>query len=170
MAELATVKGLQELGEALRALGEEVQRGGGPLKRALRAGAMLLVEDAQARAPVDKGNLRISIRAVRDSNPRARGRTEAYFIGARRGKAPRDRRRGKKKDVPWTLTPGTAYYAPFIEFGVPVHGRPARPFLRPAFEATREKILALFKAHLAADIAKIAARQARRSAALRRGG
>jgi HK97 gp10 family phage protein len=83
----------------------------GPARRAVDAGLELLADEIRRRAPVDTGQLRDSVRVA----PAGREGTDVH------GEIVIDE-----------------YYAVFEEFGT--SDRPARPFMRPAVEATREAV------------------------------
>lgn len=144
MAEVK-VEGLKELLAALRDLPPELgSRGGGPIKGALFAATKMMREVAREKAPRDTGRLSRNVVAFRDGNPRASGLAEAYYITFRRGK------RGKGRHKRYNTKAGSdkdAFYGRFVEFGT--SKMPARPFLRPAFEETKEKAVEVFKSQLA---------------------
>lgn len=154
------VRGLRELGEALKALPAEVaSKNGGPLRGALMKGAMVVVGVAKANArnlpvsDVDErdeyirtGRLERSIRAKRDRNPK--DVTERVVVKPRGGQS----RGGKPRD-------DVAPYWDEVEFGTAK--MPARPFMRPAAAQSYRRVVEVFKDSLGKGIER-AARKARR--------
>lgn len=172
MPDQVDVSGLAELRQTLlKDLPESLQ--GKASQLALAKAAAPIVRQAKALAPsrkprgfvgpmLDKakGNLKKAIYSYRN---RASTKTyESRFIGVR----------------------GKAWYWRFIEFGrgvvsratgvlgTPVKGFfgkvvqaiPARPFLRPAFEANKLRAIEIYKQSLIPQIAKVSQRAAARSA------
>lgn len=167
MADITRILGLKELSDALKALPEAIaSKNGGPLRRALRKGAGLMLLDARNRAPVGvTGNLKRAIVLSLNKRPGERGRTEAFWLGVKRGK--RYRQKGNRKNGErWVQQKGTAYYGRFLEFGTSTIGK--RPFMGPAFEATKQQVVELFRQELSKEITRIAARLARASSRLRK--
>jgi HK97 gp10 family phage protein len=167
MGEVTKVLGLSELADALRALPVEIgSKGGGPLRRALRKAAGIMLLDARRRAPRGAtGNLQKAIVLTLNRKPGERRRTEAFWLGVRRGR--RYTRAGKRKGGQrYENQKGTAYYGRFVEFGTV--NRPAHPFMRPAFEATKTLVVEMFKQELSKDLVRIASKLARMSAPYRR--
>jgi HK97 gp10 family phage protein len=173
MADEIQVSGLSELRDTLRnKLPQALQ--GKALQRALAKAAKPIVDQAKSLAPTRKprgfvgplpaggrvppGNLRKSIYSFRNRN--STRQSESRLISVR----------------------GAAWYWKFIEFGRGVVqiekvslGRPgkgffgkvvkavpARPFLRPAFEAMKLQALEIFRRSLAPEIEKVAAQARRR--------
>lgn len=141
------VDGLKELRMALEALPKEIQ--GRPLRSAVSAAAGLIRDKAKQAVPVgETGNLKSAIYRYRSRRNSATGR-ETFFVGIRQGKAQykdtaynrRKGRVGKKYN-----TQGEAYYWRFLEFGTAK--MQAKPFMRPAFEGSRGKILEVMKERL----------------------
>jgi len=148
------VHGLSDLAAVLKALPPEVaSKNGGPLKTALRAAAVVIQDDAKARAPVDVGVLRDAINVVRD--PRPSGVTERYVVKVTRARKVQRIIRTAKGNI------GSrgAFYWQFLEFGTKFIT--ARPFMRPAFDSQAGNALDRFKAILAAGIKRAAAKVAR---------
>lgn len=141
------VKGLRELGEALKALPAEIaSKGGGPLSRALRASANVIRDEARTLAPVDLidddgVHLRDSIKVQRDPKPGNVTERMVVKVRFKRGdKVPRN-------------------YMRFLEFGTEL--QPAQPFLRPAFDAKKDEALQVFVGQLSKGIAAAARKVAR---------
>jgi HK97 gp10 family phage protein len=159
VTEYVTITGLKELRIALiRTVPQHFQ--GKVLQKALAAGAKPMIADAQIRAPVKTGKLERSIYSYRDRRGSTRTK-ESRFIGV-----------GTKGKL-------GAFYWKFIEFGrgvISTTGRtlgtpesgffgktvravPAKPFLRPAFEATKNQSVAVIKTKLQSEL-EIAAKKA----------
>lgn len=157
MTEVVKVEGLQQLAHALKQLPIEIAaKNGGPLARALRAAAWVIRDKARGQAPkaakpyvvstksktvkVHPGRLRESIIAVRARRP-AGGVNEQYVI------KPFGRNIRKKYGV------GVAYWH-LLEFGFTARNgqKIHKPFLRPAFNASRQSSLEEFKRHMRAGI------------------
>lgn len=159
------VDGLKELRTALLTK-IPVEMQGKVLQQALSAGTKLIVEEAQTRAPVRTGRLFRAIYAVRDKR-NSNGVYEARVVTVRRGKKFQKSNRD-------------AYYWKFVEFGHRTgakkgqylkktdgrtsHGKavnatgfvPARPFMRPAFEAKKFQALEAVKVRLGVAIERAA--------------
>jgi HK97 gp10 family phage protein len=104
------IEGAEELNEALRDVGDSVT--GIIVRQAAEAGANVIAEEAQRLAPVDEGDLRDSIKA----KPRRIQQGRAQFeIGPG----------------------GDAWYGKLVELGT--EKMPAKPYLRPAFDAKQEE-------------------------------
>jgi HK97 gp10 family phage protein len=145
------IEGLEDLKKALNALPVEIQQRS--LRSAVSAGAKVVVDAAISKAPSgDTGNLKKSIYRYRSRSQSGTGR-ETYYVGVRKGKkayadTARNRRLGRvgKK---YTVQ-GEAYYWRFLEFGTAKMG--AKPFMRPAFESSKGKILDIMKQRLGKSI------------------
>ncbi len=115
-----TVKGIGRLNRALAKAGADAQN----MRDLMYSIGMIAVRDAQARAPVDTGRLRASIRA-------GRGKTKAVVRAG-----------------------GARYpYAGVIHYGTPDGQYEPSPFLLTAIQAKRGQILARFNEGVA-DILK----------------
>ena len=111
------------------------ERGAGVLESILNEAAQPVLEKARQFAPLKTGKLRAAIKA---------GRVK------------------RRKDGVYTIKIGTqgktdAFYAPFVEFG---HGGPhgpadPHPFMRPAYDATREQAYGIIRDRLKLEIDKI---------------
>lgn len=166
MAEQVTIAGLAGVLEALEALPREIaSRNGGPVRTALGRGARLIKDEAVRRAPVATGKLQKNIIAARDRNPQRAGPGigERYIVGVRGGarqklaNTRRNRRAGTVGQD--AVTQGNTFYWRFLEFGTAK--MPAKPFLRPAFEAMKQAALDEVVSSLGKGIDRIAARLAR---------
>lgn len=147
MAEVTQVKGLRELGLAMRALGADMA--GKIARQATAAGAGVARKAIRARAPRDSGNLAAAIVMKRVRNTPL---TEEYVVAVRKGKT-RDAVAGKRgqgrlgKD---------AFYAGFNEFGTVK--MPAQPFVRPGFEESVQPATEAIARRLKQRIEKVRAK------------
>jgi len=138
------VKGLRELGEAMRQLDADVA-----LKlswQATGAAAQVVKKRAQQKIEtspsVDTGNLRRSV-IVKRMPKGERGDLTAEHIVTVRGRGKRTRKGNLQAGAP---------YAHFVEFGT-VH-MPAEPFLRPALEGGVREAVEAMRRRLEAGIIK----------------
>jgi HK97 gp10 family phage protein len=154
------VKGLSELGEALKAFPEVI--GKKYLRKATFAAAEIIEADAISRAPVRTGALRSHIAIFKRKSD---GNTAAYAIGVRGIKLTSKikkvlrivrRANGGQR----TQIAGDVFYWRFVEFGTSKMA--ARPFLRPAFEAQKLNAIDKFREALADGVAR-AAEEVRKS-------
>lgn len=128
------ISGLKELADKMRSLGPELN------KKALRAGvsaaARIVRDDARARNPDDTGKTEkaiISKYVKKESN----NFKQTYIVTVHR----------------------RAWYWRFVEFGTA--NLAARPFLRPAFEASKSKLVAAIASRIAKQIKAYDKKQAR---------
>lgn len=166
MAEQVTIAGLDGLLEALQDLPREIaSRNGGPVRTALGRGARLIKDEVVRRAPVKSGRLQKAIIAARDRNPQrsAPGFSERYIVGVRGGarqKLANNRRNRRAGTAGQSVAKeGNAFYWRFSEFGTAK--QQAKPFLRPAFESSKQAALDEIVSSLGKGIDRIAARLAR---------
>jgi len=145
------VDGIQETIQALLAVAPMFQgkKGypGNPLRNAVRAGTVPIVELASAKAPVDATDpddgtrladnidIRIVSTKERDAFTRAGDSLEAYDIGY------------KHKG------PNRSAYGGFIELGT--DKMPAQPYLRPALQEGATAAVSAMNEKLKVDLAKI---------------
>lgn len=122
MAGSIRIEGLRELEIRLKQLPQRVAAKA--LYSALMAGAEVIRKDAVNRAPEDTGKLKRNI--VKRREKTLPGLSANVVVGVRK--------KGKRNN------PQNAFYWRFFEFGT--SRRPARPFLRPAFEAQKEEAVA----------------------------
>jgi HK97 gp10 family phage protein len=153
------VKGLAELEKFLDALPEKVQVK--IARNAMSAGARVIRDEAKRLAPVKTGALRSSVRV--STRQQINGQITATI-----------RAGGKTKT-------GDAFYAHFVEYGTEPHaikprpkglfkvlkiggvfvrsvnhpGAKARPFMRPAFDASALKSVDAFAAQLSKRISNL---------------
>ena len=133
--------GFTELAAALRELPQRVAKNA--LRSAVNAGATEIRKQVRLNAPVDTGLLKKNIfqKQIREAS----GPTKQTFaVGVRQGNA--RNKDGSKKELP--------YYWRFIEFGT--SKLPAKPFVRPAFEAKKEDAVEAIKNKLDERIQKYA--------------
>jgi HK97 gp10 family phage protein len=123
VGEVVQVKGLRELGEAMRLLSADMA--GKIARQATAAGASVVRKAARQGAPVDTGNLQAAIVMKRERQTRL---TEEYVVAVRKGKK-RDSKAAKRGEG---RLGKDAYYASMVEFGTVK--TPAQPFMRPALE------------------------------------
>lgn len=123
---------LKQLDELPKRLSKNIMRG------ALRAGANVIANEARALVPVDKGQLKASIR-VSDGFRQGTGVPYATISAGSRydvykGKGRKTSLSYKTVDASGKITYHAAYYASFVEYGTAFMG--SRPFMRPAFDST----------------------------------
>lgn len=165
------IEGLAELRKALLELPKELHKG--PLRAAVSAGAGVVQKKARELAPSGEGTLKRAIYRTR-SREGSSAVQEMAIVGIRYGK--RYRRRGLD-----------AWYWRFIEFGTKRHairtragvladadrnlvfgrtvqhpGVKMQPFLRPAFEQTKDAQVETLRARLAKAIERVADKLKRR--------
>ena len=112
--------------------------GEGVIESILNEAAQPVLEAAQRMVPVKSGKLRAAIKAGKVK--KRKGGSYTIRIGTVDKKSKTD-----------------AYYAPFVEFG---HGGPhgpaaPHPFMRPAYDATREQAYGIIRDRLKSEIDKI---------------
>lgn len=110
------LRGADELAKALEDIGPALEKK--ILARAMRDAAKPILEDAKRRAPVLSGQLRKSIK-IRSMKRVGKGRV-GVIISTEKG-----------------FFKGETFYGAFHEFGT--KNMPARPFIRPAFEANKAR-------------------------------
>ena len=129
MADDATVElsGFRELAAALREIGPRAAKN--TLRRAVSSGAVLVRNEARARAPVDSGEMKKDIQVKREKDQRDGPLSAKYSVFVRSGKKSRlsGRSRNVQKD---------SFYWKFVEFGTSKMA--AQPFLDPAFQSKKE--------------------------------
>ena len=164
MAEFAEVHGLEETLRALRALPKAISgKGGGPLRKALYAAAKVVRAEVKQATPVRTGLLRDSIAIFRDREPGRIAANEHYTVGIRkqRKKYRENYRNGRLGRIGKSYTTlGAAFYGKFVEFGTSKMA--AHPFMRPAFEASKQAALTAFESAMRKEVSK-AVEQAKRA-------
>lgn len=134
------IDGLSELKKALDELPKRVIRN--HVYSGLRAGAMVIRDEARTLVPVRTGRLR---RAIIVYRARDRSAGPTYNVGVSAG---------KKKD-----DPKGAWYGRFIELGT--RRKAAKPFLRPAAESKAGAAAEAFRERASQRIEKDAAELAK---------
>jgi HK97 gp10 family phage protein len=149
------IDGLKQLDEALKQLPIELQKK--ELRAAVAKSSTIVKNEILAKAPVDTGRLRDNVYRAYAKDKSDSGRS-TYVVGIRFGKKKRyvnDKRNRKLNRAGKSyLTAGEAFYWTFIEFGT--KKMPARPFLRPAFEAKKMEVIDSIKQSLTKAIKRIA--------------
>lgn len=133
------IRGLAEIKAQLADLAPRLQRQ--VLQKALFDGARVIRDEAQRRVPVKSGTTRRNIFMRRSKRDRpgvlvAVRKLSAREIARLKQKQIKTRKRTLQAD------PADPFYWKFIEFGFVHRGGkavPARPFLRPAFESTKQQ-------------------------------
>jgi HK97 gp10 family phage protein len=138
------VSGLSEIMTALRELPNATAKNA--MKRVLVKRAEPVAERARQLVPVDEGHLKNSIHVSTKLTRRQKGR----------------HRKRHRDDVEVFVGPGTDPAAHLQEFGTSQH--PAQPFMRPAWDQTKDELLAGVGADMWAEIEKAAARLAKKAA------
>lgn len=141
MKETVKLTGMRELEQTLSALPKEVNRR--PIGfKALRAGGEPLARVARQLAPVDDGHLRESIDA------------KATLARSQRGD------KGAVAPIELHVGPGQHPQAITQEFGTYFH--PPQPFMRPAWDIMRMRVLDLIGAVLGNEVEKAARKHGRK--------
>ncbi len=162
-----SVRGLKELDAKLAALGKRTARAAS--KRVLKKAGQVIADDAQSRAPVDTGNLKLSI-AVYTKKPKGHDPGKRAFHAAMKGGATRAEARAALRAAQGAAPFAEVFigplarvrYAMWQEFGT--ENQPARPFMRPAFDSKAKRALVIVRRDLGGEIEKTAARLAKRRA------
>jgi HK97 gp10 family phage protein len=149
MATTVRVDGLRELDAALGELPKATAKN--TMRRVLRKVAEPMAADMKAMAPVDEGDLRDGI-GVGTKLTRRQSAMHRKMFGS------------DKASVEMFVGAGGHPQAHLREFGSDGHA--PKPFARPAWDAHQRPMLESIKADLWAEIAKAAARQARKTARL----
>lgn len=144
-----TVEGLDAVMTALRELPNTTAKN--VMKRVMIKRAEPIADRARQLVPVDQGHLRNSIHVATKLTRRQRGR----------------HRKVHRDDVEVFVGPGADPAAHLQEFGTSHHD--AQPFMRPAWDATKDEFLAGVGADMWAEIEKAAARLAKKAAKAARG-
>lgn len=161
MSSTFSFKGGKELERQLAALADP-KKIKSAARSALRKGADEIIPTAKALVPIDKGDLRRSIK--QGAAKKRRGEDDSVvwqIIGIDRAEQlPAEK---LKKDGAGTYRdPGVAGVGPITEFGRPEQGVPAKPFMRPAFDARKGRAAVAIRTELGKAIerqAKIIAKK-----------
>lgn len=124
------VTGLKELQDKLDRLPAEVTRK--ILRTALRAGMLVMRDEIRLLATKLTGWMASQVVVKTKTNNLDQGTAKVTF---------------SKKPNPKSHAPAI-YEALWKEFGVPAHGIPARPFIRPAFESKKAEVVSVFSHEL----------------------
>lgn len=144
--------GFAELAAALRELPERVARNG--LRAAVNAGASVIKKQVIDSAPKLTGALKANTfqKQIREkSGPM----TQTFYVGVRNGLAKYANNKANKqagRAGKIYKNAGSTFYWRFNEFGT--SKQPARPFIRPAFEAQKENAVTAIGAKLDERIQK----------------
>jgi HK97 gp10 family phage protein len=161
------LQGFADLDKALQDIEKQATRKA-VLRRALKKAAEPMVKLAQSRVPVDKGNLVGSIEISAKLDKRQAGLHKKQF-------------RNNKASVELFLGPSYTLgaggrHGHLVEFGTSPHinggkfagtshpGTRPQPFMRPAWDQDQQDMLDRLGEEIAADLAKVAARAARKAA------
>lgn len=135
------IAGFEQFTQQLRELPMRVAKN--TLRGAVNAGATVIRQEAQRRAPVRSGILQKAIYQKQIAEL-SNAVQQMFFVGWRRGqKAQQVKRGGKVLNL-------DAYYGYFVEFGTSKIG--AEPFMRPAFEIKKDEAVEAIRAYLAERI------------------
>jgi HK97 gp10 family phage protein len=154
------VEGLEGVLDALKKLPPEVvSKNGGPVRRALRTGARVIVKEAKQRVPVGSGYLRDSLGVFRakfdGKGERVTVRPGGFGMrqyvknraNIRAGRATQSSAKSYEiEDLP-------GVYGRFLEYGTSKMA--ARPWMRPAFAASAQAAIKAARVKLLRDIARI---------------
>lgn len=150
MATLTTIRveGLLDIGKALKELGDEVTKRAS--NQAIRAAGAVVVKEAKRLVPVLKsqdgqldprwlpGTIRDNITTTRDKQASGPGQSAVIVHVKRRSKAQvaKQKKRAAAKGKAVQARHNDPYYWWWVEFGT--QKMAARPFIRPAFEQTKQ--------------------------------
>jgi HK97 gp10 family phage protein len=165
MAVTVRVDGLRELKAALEELPKSTARG--VQQRVLLKRAQLIVTSAKAKAPVEHGDLRDSIHATTKrprghKTPAARAFAQTMATGGSIAQAKAASKAAGAAPVEVFVGPGRMPQASLQEFGTRHHG--PHPYLRPAWDENKAKMLDGIGKDMWEEIRKTAERAARRQA------
>lgn len=146
---------------------ELISKRGGPVKRALKKAAVVVLKQAQInlRASIQRGKvpeestglLEKSLIVSRGKAPQG-GNGERYLLRVKR-KAYDGAKLGKKESPGKRVT--TLQTANLLEYGAPGNDQEAQPWLRPAAASKAAEAISTFEAAIVADVNKIATKLAR---------
>ena len=146
MADLQHVAGLKELQDSLKQLPDNIARN--VLRGAVSAGARVVQKEIQSQAPVSTGpvskghpppgTLKRSIvqKQIKEYSSLFK---QTFFVAVRRGK--KYQKQGKGGNLSQD-----AFYAAWVEWGT--SKMTARPFMRPGWEASKERAMQALKDYL----------------------
>lgn len=139
----------QAIENRLKALPSHIQAK--VVKRAARAGAKVIADDAKSRVPIRSGLLRKSIAVVKKSKRYTKQGHVSYLVTTKKKTKFRVAGIVGNQSVQLRVT-GYAYYAHMIEFGTVK--MPPNPFMRPAFEGSAQESIDAFKDSARSNIDK----------------
>lgn len=145
------IRGVRELTSALNQLPRATQKN--TVRRVLKKAGESIEKSAESRAPVDRGILKRSI-AV------------STKLSKRQARLNRQTAAKKKGSVQVFVGPGAYPYAHMQEFGT--DAVPKQPFLGPAFNLNKNRVLAEILKEMKIQIEKAAARLAKKAAKARK--
>lgn len=169
----AELQGFEGLLKELRQLPAVLQQRA--VKGALGTGANIFKREAMARAPVDTGTLQLAIYAARMVD-QCTPTDEVWLVSAKSGKRFRHTGRVSSAAGPTQGIDRDAYYAKWVEYGhyarvgkdmgktAKSAGRvlgvatwvPAKPYMRPAFEAKKTEVVAAMQAYITERLPQVA--------------
>lgn len=167
---MVRVEGLKELEDALLELPKATQ--GNVLKRAAVAAAADFADHATALAPKRKGKGKLQ-REIKVGKPKIINPGTAAFAAAKRegatraeaaaaARAANQAAGGEGRSVVVSVGPTrAAFYGLFQEFGTRNH--PPKPFMRPTWDALKERMLDTIASVLSEEIEKSRKRLARKA-------
>lgn len=144
----ATLTGFRELEAALSALPKATGRN--TLRRVAKGALQPIADKAQGLAPVATGDLKVSI-VVSEKRTRRVTRQGRF-----------DKNTGIEIAMGPASGKGVLNYATLIEFGK--NGKPAQPYMRPAWDGGKNGALEYIILNLDKEISKSAARVAKKAA------
>lgn len=147
MATTVKLEGLKELEAALSELPKSTSKA--VLRRVGIRALAPVISTARQLVPVDEGQLRDSLRVT-------------TRLSRRQQRLNRKRAADEKAGVELFAGAAALPHAHLVEFGT--FNQPARPFLRPAWDANKGAVLKTIQEELGSEIEKTAARLARRAA------
>jgi len=153
------VSGLSDLQASLRELGDP-KAVRTALRAALRKAAAPMLAAAKNRVPIDKGDLKRSVKIAAAKGERPDSPQFGVVIGIDANVQParnvvrKGGRGGTYRD------PGVAGVAPITEFGTA--DQSAQPFMRPAFDTEGEATIRRFGEVAGPEIERVAARLAKK--------
>lgn len=138
-----TVEGLKELEAALADIAETPRRRVG--RNALKAGGEITARRARALAPKDEGHL-----------------AESIDVSGKLSRSQKSKHKKHAADIEQFVGPGTHPQAITQEFGTVFH--PPQPFMRPAWDSTKDRVLDVIGDHLWIGLQKAQKNAARKAA------
>ena len=160
--ETVTIEGLDDVLRRLRALGAEASKRGGPVRAAVRKGAMVIVKEAQA-------NIR---KIVAEPNKSGDNKTTGLMAKSIKPFRAKSRRDGVKGETFSIRAPASARYpdskrnpggdavqkiANILEYGGTHNGirRTPHPWMRPAFHAKKDEAVQVMTDEVLKGIEKL---------------